>query len=339
MARIANPIYDAVFKYMMDDPKVAKTLIAAVLKIDKKDILDLMPDRNEIITTKRDEVNACRLDFTVRIKTESGTKAIYIEMQKAWAKGELKRFRTYLASQYTRASNVDSEEQPLPILSIYILGGCVDSLNEAVTYVTRRYYDQNGIEINTERPSRFIECLSHNMVVIQVPKIKPRPNSALDNLLTLFDQTKKDSVDSQIINYDIDDYEVPKGELRDDMRFIVRRLEQATVSEDVRMKMSLEDKVDEMLSEKRSAEEKVAEQEALLQEKNYQLQQKDSQLQEQSEELQQKDSQLQKQSEELKKQSERIIRSIKKFKSLGLSTTEIAEELGVDEEFVKKVLM
>ena len=56
MAQIANPIYDAAFKYLMDDPRVAKTLIAAVLQIDKKDILELTPDRNEISIYKKDDI-------------------------------------------------------------------------------------------------------------------------------------------------------------------------------------------------------------------------------------------------------------------------------------------
>ena len=301
MARIANPIYDAAFKYLMDEPRVAKTLIAAVLKIDKSDIIELTPDRNEVITTKRDEINACRLDFTVRIKTKKGTKAVYIELQKAWAKGEMKRFRSYLAAQYTRASNVGNDNHPLPVLSIYILGEKVDHLSEAVTYISRHYYNQNGIEINVDCPSWFVECLSHDMVVIQIPKITPRPDSTLDNLLTMFDQSKIDSKDRQIINYDIDDYEIPKGELRDDMRFIVRRLEQATVSEEIRMKMDLEDKVEEMLNDKQSAEAKVAEQEKLLQEKDSQLQEKDSQLQEQSVQLQEQSFTIKQQKSELEK--------------------------------------
>ncbi|MBQ9214525.1 MAG: hypothetical protein IJ150_11385 [Bacteroidales bacterium] len=301
MARIANPIYDAAFKYLMDEPRVAKTLIAAVLKIDKSDIIELTPDRNEVITTKRDEINACRLDFTVRIKTKKGTKAVYIELQKAWAKGEMKRFRSYLAAQYTRASNVGNDNHPLPVLSIYILGEKVDHLSEAVTYISRHYYNQNGIEINVDCPSWFVECLSHDMVVIQIPKITPRPDSTLDNLLTMFDQSKIDSKDRQIINYDIDDYEIPKGELRDDMRFIVRRLEQATVSEEIRMKMDLEDKVEEMLNDKKSAEAKVAEQEKLLQEKDSQLQEKDSQLQEQSVQLQEQSFTIKQQKSELEK--------------------------------------
>ena len=331
MARIANPIYDAAFKYLMDEPRVAKTLIAAVLKIKKSDIIELTPDRNEIITTKRDEINACRLDFSVRIQTETGVKSIYIELQKAWAKGEMKRFRSYLAAQYTRASNVGKDNYPLPILSIYILGEKVDHLDGAVTYITRHYYNQEGLEINQDKPSWFVECLSHNMVVIQIPKIKPRPDSSLDNLLTMFDQSKIDPDNHHVICYDIDDYDIPKGELRDDMRFIVRRLEQATVSEEIRMKMDLADKVEQMLFEKRSAEEKLVEQEKLLQEQASQLQQQKSQLQE-------KDSQLQEQASQLQQQTARITKSIQKMYSRGESIEEIAEDFEVSVEFVKEVL-
>ena len=366
MARIANPIYDAAFKYLMDEPRVAKTLIAAVLKIDKKDILELTPDRNEVITTKRDEINACRLDFSVRIQTATGIKSVYIELQKAWAKGEMKRFRSYLAAQYTRASNVGKDNYPLPILSIYILGEKVDHLDGAVTYITRHYYDQEGLEINQDKPSWFVECLSHNMVVIQIPKIKPRPDSSLDNLLTMFDQSKIDPDNHQVICYDIDDYDIPKGELRDDMRFIVRRLEQATVSEEVRMKMDLEDKVEQMLYEKRTAEEKLVEQEKLLyeqasqlqeqksqlQEKDSQLQEKDSQLQEKDSQLQEKNSQLQEQASQLQEQASqlqekdsqlqqqnvRIENSIKKMYSRGASIEDIAEDFEVSVDFVKNVL-
>ena len=34
MVNIANPIYDTVFKYLMEDERIAKTLISALLKKD-----------------------------------------------------------------------------------------------------------------------------------------------------------------------------------------------------------------------------------------------------------------------------------------------------------------
>ena len=331
MARIANPIYDAAFKYLMDEPRVAKTLIAAVLKIDKKDILELTPDRNEISIYKQDDIRACRLDFTVRIKTKSGVKSIYVELQKAWSKNEMQRFRSYLAAQYNRASNVGEDNYPLPILSIYILGENVDNLDEAVTYITRHYYNQDGVEINKDCPSWFVECLSHDMVVIQVPKIKARPDSTLDNLLTFFDQRKKVPNYNQLINYNITDYDIPDVDLFDDMNYFARRLESAFVSEEVRIQMCLEDKAYEIYYGKINAEEKLVEQEKLLQEKETQLQEKDSQLQEQA-------SQLQEQASRIQQQTSRIAKSIKKMYSRGESIEEIAEDFEVDVDFVKNVL-
>ena len=331
MARIANPIYDAAFKFLMDEPRVAKTLIAAVLKIDKKDILELTPDRNEISIYKQDDIRACRLDFTVRIKTKSGEKAIYIELQKAWSRNEMQRFRSYLAAQYDRASNVGDDNYPLPILSIYIIGETVDHLNDAVTYITRRYYNQDGVEINKDCPSWFVERLSHDMVVIQVPKIKARPDSTLDNLLTFFDQRKKIPNYNQLIDYNINDYDIQTGELFDDMNFFARRLERAFVSEEVRIQMCLEDKAYETYYGKIDAEAKLVEQEKLLQEQKSQLQEQASQLQEKDSQLQEKDSQLQ-------QQTARIAKSIQKMYSRGESIEEIAEDFEVSVEFVKKVL-
>ena len=317
MAQIANPIYDAAFKYLMDDPRVAKTLIAAVLKIKKSDILELTPDRNEISIYKKDDIRACRLDFTVRIKTEKGVKAIYIELQKAWSKGEMQRFRSYLAAQYDRSSNVGADNYPLPILSIYIVGENVDNLGEAVTYITRRYYNQEGVEINKDCPSWFVECLSHDMVVIQVPKIKAKPDSTLDKLLTFFDQRKKVPNYNQLINYDINDYDIPDIDLFDDMNFVARRLERAFVSEEVRIQMCLEDKAYEIFYGKKDAEEKLIEQTKILQEQESQLQEQESQLQ---------------------KQSAQIAKSIRKMYSLGVSVEEIAEDFDVEVKFVKEIL-
>ena len=317
MAQIANPIYDAAFKYLMDDPRVAKTIVAAILKIKKSDILELMPDRNEISIYKKDDVRACRLDFTVRIKTEKGIKAIYIELQKAWSKGEMQRFRSYLAAQYDQSSNVGADNYPLPILSIYIVGENVDNLGEAVTYITRRYYNQEGVEINKDCPSWFVECLSHDMVVIQVPKIKAKPDSTLDKLLTFFDQRKKVPNYNQLINYDINDYDIPDIDLFDDMNFVARRLERAFVSEEVRIQMCLEDKAYEIYYGKQDAEEKLAEQEKKIQEQESQIQEQDLQIQ---------------------KRDAQIAKSIRKMHSLGVSVEELAEDFDVDVQFVKEVL-
>ena len=331
MARIANPIYDAPFKYLMDSPRVAKTLIAAVLKIDRKDILEIKSDRNEISTYEHDEVRACRLDFCVKICTAEGEKTVYIELQKVWNKGDMARFRKYLAAQYVRASNVDVNDTPLPVYAIYILGEKVDNLTEAVTYINRKYFNQNGEEINKEKKSWFVECLSHDMAVIQVPLLKPRPDSVLDNILTIFDQKNLDPNDKRVMWYDIDDYDVPKGELRDEMRVMVRRLETAVVDEKVQMQMDLEDHAEAMFAAKLSAEEKLAEHEVKLAEQEKILAEQDKILAENEKMLQEKESQIQ------EKESQ-IINAIRIMHSHGFDNEAIATTFHRDVTFVEKAL-
>ena len=40
MVNIANPIYDSVFKYLMEDERIAKTLISALLKKEVLSVFD-----------------------------------------------------------------------------------------------------------------------------------------------------------------------------------------------------------------------------------------------------------------------------------------------------------
>jgi hypothetical protein len=78
---IANPIYDVVFKYLMEDLKVAKTFVSAITG-EKVEELDFCPQ--EYATKyKEDSITVIRLDFLARIKTADGYKAVIIEMQKA----------------------------------------------------------------------------------------------------------------------------------------------------------------------------------------------------------------------------------------------------------------
>ena len=50
MTLIANPIYDSVFKYLMEDDRVAKILLSALLK---KEIVELQMRRQEYSACSR----------------------------------------------------------------------------------------------------------------------------------------------------------------------------------------------------------------------------------------------------------------------------------------------
>jgi hypothetical protein len=92
--KIANPIYDVVFKYLMDDNKIAKLVIS---KIIGEEIERPATDNEK---TKA-SFTVYRLDFAAKIKlSDGGFKQVLIEIQKAKFPTDIMRFRKYLGQQY-----------------------------------------------------------------------------------------------------------------------------------------------------------------------------------------------------------------------------------------------
>jgi len=91
-----------------------------------------------------------------------------------------------LAQQY--------QSDDLPIITIYILGFELKDLDAPVTYISREYQD---IYYNRkiEKKSEFVEKLTHNTYVIQVPRLKLTVKSKLTELLELFNQQYRISKD------------------------------------------------------------------------------------------------------------------------------------------------
>ena len=104
MTLIANPIYDSVFKYMMEDDRVAKILLSALLQ---KDIIDLQMKPHEYTEMMQTRISMLRIDFAATVRNQDGsTQLILIELQKTWLTTETLRFRQYLGTQYLDKKNV-----------------------------------------------------------------------------------------------------------------------------------------------------------------------------------------------------------------------------------------
>ena len=149
MTIIANPIYDSVFKFLMEDERAAKVLLSALLK---QEVRDLKMRRNEYTNLSQTRISLFRIDFSARIKNATGEEQlVLIELQKTWLMTETLRFRQYLGTHYLDAANVsregDGKGYGLPIISIYILGHKLGDLAEPVVYVRRRYLDYESQEI------------------------------------------------------------------------------------------------------------------------------------------------------------------------------------------------
>ena len=184
---IANPIYDVVFKKMMENVRVAKFFIGTVLE-QTIETVEVKPQEFTYI----DELSALavfRLDFIATIKTNTGEqKKVLIEIQKAKNQIDLMRFRNYLAEQYKKEDTVNNEKIVLPITTIYILGFKLNEIDTPCLKVERNYIDHiNKTNLNTK--SDFVEKLTHDSYIVQVERITDRYQTRLDKLLSVFEQT------------------------------------------------------------------------------------------------------------------------------------------------------
>lgn len=183
---IANPIYDVVFKRLMENERVAKFFIGTLL--DKVvETIEVKPQE----FTYTDELAGLavfRLDFVATIKTNTGTqKKVLIEIQKAKNQIDLMRFRNYLAEQYKKEDKINGQKAVLPITTIYILGFNLQDIETPCIKVERNYKDLINNTV-IEKKNDFVEKLTHDSFIVQVERITDRYLTKLDKLLSLFEQ-------------------------------------------------------------------------------------------------------------------------------------------------------
>lgn len=205
---IANPIYDVVFKRLMENDKVAKFFIGTLLEQTIESV-EVKPQE----FTYTDELAGLavfRLDFLATIKTEIGEhKKILIEIQKAKNQIDLMRFRNYLAEQYKKEDLINEEKVILPITTIYILGFKLPEISSPCIKVERNYKDLIDKKL-IDTKSDFVEKLTHDSFIVQIERITDRYQTRLDKLLSIFEQ--RNFVDDKKIikefNHDIDNEDI-----------------------------------------------------------------------------------------------------------------------------------
>lgn len=308
MTLIANPIYDSVFKYMMEDDRVAKILLSALLQ---KDIIDLQMKPHEYTEMMQTRISMLRIDFAATVRNQDGsTQLILIELQKTWLTTETLRFRQYLGTQYLDKKNVlPKDVNPngygIPIVSIYILGHKLGDLEEPVIYVRRNYLDYNSNPITDGVPDPFIESLTHDSVIVQIPYLKGRLRNRLEKILQVFDQEYCLKDDEHLMELD-------EESLGDDGRLIVGRLMKAAIAPEVRRAMEVED---EILSE--------------IEARDTTIMLKDKMIEQKSQEIEQK-------SQEIEQQNSLISNMIQILSRQGLSVAEIVAQLNLTEEDIRR---
>ena len=321
---VANPLYDAVFKYLMEDDRIAKTILTALLK---KKVIDVKIRRNEYANlTRRESISMFRIDFAATVLDgDNKPHLMLIELQKTWLPTETLRFRRYLALQYNNEENMLKEEHEkyaIPMVAIYLLGHRVGKIEEPVIYVNHHAYNYDDKKVEEGIPDPFVESLQHDSIIVQIPLLHGRVNNRLEKVLCLFDQTNV-ADNKKVIKVDDKQFE---GD--NDMEYIVRRLQSAAADPDMRYQMNAEDEFFKELEARDS----------LIMEKDGQLKEKDGQLKEKDGQLKEKDGQLKEKDGQLKEKDEMLRKMIKGMQESGMSLDDIAKMLNKTVDEVKQIL-
>ena len=326
--KVFNPIYDTVFKYLMEDERVAKVLLGRIL--DKK-IVDIAVMGHEHVSADNMELKLMRIDFAATITEDDGRNET-IELQKAIDEDEVMRFRKYLGSQYISLSNADvavrkrrrrdgAEEdyethRARHIYTIYILGHTIgEGYAHSVMWGETHFKDLDSQDLGNGKDNEFLNGLTHDIYVIQIPYLPERPRRPVERLLRIFDQRAKIENDSRYVVISDQDEELPEYDV------IVRRLLSGVSDEQLRGDLDFEDEVVRKLQRDRLDRENL---DYELGEARKALVEKDNKIEEER-----------RQKEEERRQKEELIKMVASF---GGTEGQIAEKMGVTVEEVRRVL-
>ncbi len=245
--QIANPIYDVVFKYLLEDNQLAKLVLSTILGEELVE-LELRPQERTTEIGSR-HLTVYRLDFSARIRSNDGRlRLALIEIQKAKLPTDIMRFRRYLGEQYRDPNNLvrTEPEDPgqsvkrtaIPLVTIYFLGYPLDHIEAPVVRIQRECVDVvSGERLNVKEP--FVEGLTHDSTIIQISRLRPEHRTELEEMLTIFDQHG--------ITRNRHLLEIDEAEVSTRFRPLLRRLQKAIAEPEVVQAMDLEDEILEEL--------------------------------------------------------------------------------------------
>jgi hypothetical protein len=203
---IANPIFDTVFKRLMENERIAKFFIGTLLEktIEKLEVgqqeITMLPtkkkdgtpvaaesDSSKNKVKQTTDISLMRLDYVAVIKTETGYTKVLIEVQKVGHVVDMMRFRNYLGAHYSKTETIEGHEYPLPIITIYVLGFNLYEIESACVRIGKLYEDLMDKKI-IKKKNELVESLTHESYFVQTKRIPGRYKSVLDKLLSAFEQ-------------------------------------------------------------------------------------------------------------------------------------------------------
>jgi len=236
---IANPIYDVVFKYLLEDADIAQDLLSTILG---EEVVHLEFKPQETSTESSQSIKILRLDFKAIIKKKDGTLfKVLIELQKSKQVFDVMRFRRYLGDNYRKEDQIMDKDglavlRPLPIITIYFLGFLLNNVPSGIIKVKREYVDAVTEEILGVKDD-FVELLTHDSYMIQVGRLPKESRGKLDRVMQIFSPMYQNKTDKHQVDF--------QGDMHDSLVLrMVERLGRAIASDEYRDKMDVEDEID-----------------------------------------------------------------------------------------------
>ena len=346
MIHIANPIYDSVFKYLMEDERIAKIILSALLK---KEVVDVQVRRNEYTNGTRDQVSMFRIDFGAQIRNEDGSlQLILIELQKTWLETETLRFRQYLGAHYANPENILQENNPegyaIPMVTVYLLGHRVGDIEEPVLYVNHKAFNYQGDEVSKGLPNPFVDSLVHDSIIVQIPLLHGQINNKLEKVLSIFDQHRKAGFNRQVLTLEEDIYSDDS-----DMVYVLRRLLAAASDTKLRHDMNVEDEFFSAIENRDTAimarDKRIQEQDFLISEQSNTITEQSNTITEQSNTITEQSNTITEQSNTITEQSNIITeqsdllkKMAKSMLSNGIAIEDIASATGKSVDVIRQML-
>lgn len=218
---IPNPIYDVVFRYLMEDLESAKIILSTFInekiiniqleaaskseKKQKETELQIQDPKT------KDDIRLFHLDFIATIELPDGTnELIMIELQKASEPDDIFRFKRYISKNFQKKQKTEiidpktravvSVNSPIRLIPIFILNFRIE--NEINDLLIRTNRIKTGVFKNKalQKHNEFIDNLSYDLWIVQLPNLKyieesdyesDAYKSKLYSLLKLFDQKSR----------------------------------------------------------------------------------------------------------------------------------------------------
>ena len=218
---IPNPIYDVVFRYLMEDPDSAMIVVSTlinenIIKLQLEPITHSEKKEKSLMTAlqdpkTKDDLRLFHLDFTATILLPDGTEElIMIELMKTNKPVNVFQFKRVICCNFKKKFEVeitdfDSQSirtvnRSIRLVTIFILNQRIENEINDLLIKTKRVKEGFFKNKALQLPNEFIDNLSYDMLVVQLPNLEninkedyceDEYKNKLFALLKLFDQKSR----------------------------------------------------------------------------------------------------------------------------------------------------